>query len=122
MANQTMIDGSGARAPAGRTEETMMGKLQRGLAAMVSAVAIALAGAGLAQAAEGDDYPKRPIRMILPNAPGSSSDVLGRILAQKLSETLGQQVVVENHAGAGGVVGMDIAKNGPPDGYTIAAA
>ncbi len=85
--------------------------------------ALALAAIGFAaRAAEGDDYPKRPIKMILPNAPGSSSDVLGRILAQKLSDALGQQIVVENHAGAGGLVGMEIGKNAAPDGYTIVAA
>src|SRR5581483_8306550 len=62
------------------------------------------------------------IKLILSNAPGSSSDVLGRILATKLGETLGQQIVVENHAGAGGLVGMEVAKNAPADGYTIVAA
>jgi putative tricarboxylic transport membrane protein len=75
-----------------------------------------------ALAAEADDYPRRPIKLILPNAPGSSSDVLARILATKLAETLGQQVVVDNRAGAGGLLGMEVAKNAPPDGYTIVAA
>ena len=92
-------------------------------AALRNLALLALAsGAPVSRAAEGDDYPKRPIKMILPNAPGSSSDVLGRILATKLGETLGQQIVVENHAGAGGLVGMDAAKNAPADGYTIVAA
>jgi len=58
------------------------------------------------------DYPNRPIRMILPNAPGSSNDVLGRIFATKL-------VIVENHAGAAGLIGMEMAKTGQADGYTI---
>ena len=74
-----------------------------------------------ASAADAGDYPRRPVRMILPNAPGSSSDTLGRILAQKLGDALGQQVVVENHAGAGGLIGMEIAKTAAPDGYTIVA-
>ncbi len=65
------------------------------------------------------DYPKRPIRMLVPNAPGSSSDVLVRLLALKLGEVIGQQVVVENHAGAGGQIGMEMGKNAAPDGYTI---
>ncbi len=91
------------------------------LCAAMAAVGLVIGARG-ASAAEGDDYPKRAIRMILPNGPGSSNDVLGRILALKLSETLGQPVVVENHAGASGVVGMEIAKNSPPDGYTIVAA
>lgn len=90
------------------------------LIAMVT-LTVSLA-APVTRAAEGDDYPKRPIKLILPNAPGSSSDVLGRILAAKLGETLGQQIVVENHAGAGGLVGMEAAKNSPADGYTIVAA
>jgi len=65
------------------------------------------------------DYPNRPIRMILPNAPGSSNDVLGRIFATKLGEVIGQQVIVENHAGAAGLIGMEMAKTGQADGYTI---
>ncbi len=65
------------------------------------------------------DYPNRPIRMILPNAPGSSNDVLGRIFATKLGEVIGQQVVVENHAGAAGLIGMEMAKSAQADGYTI---
>lgn len=74
-----------------------------------------------AVAAEGDDYPKRPVKLILPNAPGSSSDTLGRILAQYLGNTLGQTIVVENYPGAGGTIGMEMAKNAAPDGYTILA-
>jgi tripartite-type tricarboxylate transporter receptor subunit TctC len=65
------------------------------------------------------DYPNRPIRMILPNAPGSSNDVLGRIFATKLGEVIGQQVIVENHAGAAGLIGMEMAKTAQADGYTI---
>jgi len=65
------------------------------------------------------DYPVRPIRMISPNAAGSSNDVLGRILAQKLGDALGQQIVVENRAGAGGAIGMEAAKTAVPDGYTV---
>ena len=72
--------------------------------------------------AAGDAYPNRPIHLVLPNAPGSSSDVIGRLLAQKLGDTLGQQVVVENHAGAGGIIGMDLAKQAQPDGYTLVVA
>jgi tripartite-type tricarboxylate transporter receptor subunit TctC len=74
-----------------------------------------------ALAAEGDDYPKRAVKLILPNAPGSSSDTLGRILAQYLGTNLGQPVVVENYAGGGGTIGMDMAKNAAPDGYTLVA-
>lgn len=68
------------------------------------------------------NFPNRPIRMLMPNAPGSSTDTLGRIVANKLGEVLGQQVVVDNRAGAGGVLGMEIAKNANPDGYTLISA
>ncbi len=65
------------------------------------------------------DYPLRPIRMIMPNAPGSSNDTLGRLLATRLGEELGQQIVVDNRAGAGGVLGTEIGRNAIADGYTI---
>ena len=84
-------------------------------------LALALVVAGAACAAEGDDYPRRAVKLLLPNAPGSSSDTLGRILAKYLGDNLGQQVVVENYAGGGGIIGMDMAKNAPPDGYTLVA-
>ena len=64
-------------------------------------------------------YPDRPIRMIMPNAPGSANDTMGRILAAKLGDALGQQIVVDNRAGAGGILGMEIGKNSNPDGYTL---
>jgi putative tricarboxylic transport membrane protein len=68
------------------------------------------------------NYPSRPIRLLVPNAPGSSVDTLSRIIAAKLGEALGQQVVVDNRAGAGGVIGMEIAKAANPDGYTLISA
>ena len=67
-------------------------------------------------------YPARPIRMLVPNAPGSSVDTLSRIIGNKMSEVIGQQLVVDNRAGAGGIVGMEIAKNAAPDGYTLISA
>jgi len=70
-------------------------------------------------AATAEQYPSRPIRLIMPNAPGSSADTMGRIAAIKLGEALGQQIVVDNRAGAGGVVGLEIGKNSNPDGYTL---
>ena len=72
--------------------------------------------------AQGDDYPRRAVRMISPNAPGSSNDTLGRILAAKMGEVLGQQVIVENQAGASGLIAMENLKNAQADGYTILAA
>lgn len=67
-------------------------------------------------------YPARPIRLLVPNAPGSSVDTLSRIIGNKLTEVIGQQVVIDNRAGAGGIVGMEIARNAAPDGYTLISA
>ena len=69
--------------------------------------------------AAAQDYPNRPIRLIIPFPPGGSNDVVGRVMATALSDTLGKQVVVDNRAGAGGVIGTEVAANSPPDGYTI---
>jgi tripartite-type tricarboxylate transporter receptor subunit TctC len=72
-----------------------------------------------AGAATADDYPTRPIRLIIPFPPGGSNDVVGRIVAGQLSKKLGQQIFVDNRAGAGGVVGSDVAAKATPDGYTL---
>jgi tripartite-type tricarboxylate transporter receptor subunit TctC len=69
--------------------------------------------------AQADDYPSHPIIMIVPLAPGGSTDVLARITAAGLSKQLGQPVVVENTSGAGGTIGVTRAERSPPDGYTI---
>ena len=61
--------------------------------------------------AEAQQYPSRSIRLIMPNAPGSSADTMGRIVAVRLGEALGQQVVVDNRAGAGGSLGLEIGKS-----------
>ena len=88
-----------------------------------AAMAVGTAGAGAAAAADAAaDYPNRPIRMLVPNAPGSSVDTLGRIFAATLTNVSGQQVVIDNRAGAGGVLGMEIGKNANPDGYTVLSA
>ena len=68
------------------------------------------------------DFPTKPIRLIMPNAPGSSNDVLGRLLAIKLGDLLGQQVVVDNRAGAGGTIGVETTARSAPDGYTLVSA
>ena len=65
------------------------------------------------------DFPKRPLRMVVPYPPGGSTDIVGRIVAAKLSESLGQQVVVDNRPGAGGNVGTDAVAKAPPDGHTL---
>ena len=82
-------------------------------------VACGIAPGAQAQTSPVKDYPNRPIRLIMPNAPGSSADTMGRIAAGRLGEALGQQIVVDNRAGAGGVLGMEIGKSANPDGYTL---
>src|SRR6187455_176672 len=67
-------------------------------------------------------YPVKPIRLILPFPAGASSDIVGRLLAQKLSAPLGEQVVADNRAGAGGNLGLGMAAKAAPDGYTIVLA
>jgi tripartite-type tricarboxylate transporter receptor subunit TctC len=74
--------------------------------------------AGIAHAAEAQ-YPTRPIRIIVPFPPGGPTDVIARFVGQKMTESWGQQVVVDNRSGAGGNVGMGLAANATPDGYTI---
>ncbi len=71
----------------------------------------------LAQAA--DSYPTRPVRIVVPTGAGGVTDVVARVLAQKMGERLGQQVIVDNRPGAGGVLGTQIAATAAPDGYTL---
>jgi tripartite-type tricarboxylate transporter receptor subunit TctC len=83
-------------------------------ALLALAVLAALPGRAFA-----DDYPSRSIRLIIPFPPGGSNDVVGRIIANQLGHSLGQQVFVDNRSGAGGVVGSDLAAKAAPDGYTL---
>jgi tripartite-type tricarboxylate transporter receptor subunit TctC len=85
------------------------------LAIVVLALALIVPGALFAQA-----YPAKPIRLIVPFAPAGPNDILGRLVGQKLTEQLGQAVVVENRGGAGGTIGLDAAAKSPGDGYTLA--
>jgi len=74
----------------------------------------------LATAAHAQGYPSRPVRIITPFTAGSAIDVLGRVVAQKLAEFWGQQVVIDNRTGASGIIGTDAAAKAAPDGYTLA--
>jgi len=80
---------------------------------LVAAVALALAGSAFAQT-----YPTKSIRIIAPFAPGGGTDFIARVAAQKLTEALGQQVIVDNRPGAGGSLGAELGAKSPPDGYT----
>jgi tripartite-type tricarboxylate transporter receptor subunit TctC len=98
--------------PEGRT----MSRLLRAAAGTVAAAAM-IAAPTLSQAQS--DYPNKPIKLIIGFAPGGSTDIVGRIVAQKLGERLGQTVVIENRAGAGGTIGADVTAKSSPDGYTL---
>jgi tripartite-type tricarboxylate transporter receptor subunit TctC len=84
---------------------------------LLSAAAAVLLG--LAAAAAADDYPSRPVRIIVPFAPGGINDIAARVIATHLSQKLGKQFIAENKPGAGGVVGTELAAKSPPDGYTL---
>jgi len=86
----------------------------RAIAAFVMAILT-----GPAYCADAPDWPTRPVRIVAPFAPGGSADTLGRVVAEKLTVKFGQNFVVDNRAGAGGVVGSDLVANSAPDGYTL---
>ena len=83
---------------------------------------VVLATLAGAYAACAQGYPDKPIRMLLPYPPGAGSDVITRLIAQKLAENLGQQVIVDNRGGAGGNIAMELAAKAPADGYTLVLA
>jgi tripartite-type tricarboxylate transporter receptor subunit TctC len=92
-------------------------KSLRRIVVTVALAAIACASSGAAQ-----NYPSKPIRFVSPYAPGGGTDILARLIGQKLSERFGQPVVIDNRPGAGGIVGADIVAKSPADGYTLMLA
>jgi len=80
---------------------------------------ILLALLGTSSWAVAQNYPTRPVRLIVASSPGGGSDIIGRMVAQKLSEEYGQQFIVDNRSGASGVIGTDIVAKAAPDGYTL---
>lgn len=85
---------------------------------IVAAVSLLAATTVFAQ----QNYPNRPLRMVIPWPAGQATDLVGRVIGQKLSENFGYQVVADNRAGAGGMIGTDIVAKASPDGYTLLAA
>src|SRR5690348_4536189 len=82
--------------------------------AFVAAIAVLVAGPVLAQ-----PYPSKPIRLIVPFAAGGGNDNIARLVGKRLSESLGQPLVIDNRPGAGGVLGAELAAKAPSDGYTL---
>jgi len=81
-----------------------------------------LGGAASVTAADSSDYPNRPVRWVVPFPPGASNDIIARLIAAKLTDSLGQQFIVDNRGGAGGAVGADIVAKAAPDGYSLLSA
>jgi len=88
-------------------------------AAILIAAAFAADPDGAIAQERAEQYPNRPIRLIVPFPPGGSNDILARVVAAKLTEQLGQQVVIDNRGGAGSIIGTQLAANAAPDGYTV---
>src|SRR3981189_1130910 len=94
----------------------------RNLATLLAGAALAIWTAGRWPQAGAPSFPARPVRMVVGFTPGGGTDIIARIVAQKLTERWGQAVVVENRAGAGGNIGTDMVARSAPDGYTILMA
>ena len=91
-------------------------KLKTVVVLLVAAAFLAMAAGGQA-----DTYPSKPIKIIVPFPPGNTMDIMSRLVGPKLTERLGQPVIVENRPGASGMLGMDLVAKAPPDGYTVGA-
>ena len=96
--------------------------MKAGAVSGVVLLALCVAGSAMAQTKPlrlSNGYPNKAVRIIVGNAPGGGSDTIGRLIGQKLTERFGQTFFVENRAGAGGLVGMEMAAKAEPDGYTL---
>src|SRR5690606_5242501 len=82
-------------------------------------VALVAASAPVMGASAAESYPARPVRMIIPSGAGGITDILGRVLAERLSQSLGQQVIVDNRPGASGIIGSHLVAKAAPDGHTL---
>src|SRR5690349_16387433 len=107
-----------------RTRSIMIDSVCRRVGAALLAASVGLSPAvtlaqGTPSTGSGQAYPSKPIRFILPFPPGGGTDILGRLLSERLAAQLGQPVVIENRGGAGGNLGAEAAAKSLPDGYTI---
>jgi len=93
--------------------------LRKRFPAILSSIVLAASCAGLARAQPADGYPNRPIKIVVPFPPGGATDIIARVIGQKLAEQMGQGVIVENKAGANGNIAHEFVAKAPPDGYTI---
>jgi tripartite-type tricarboxylate transporter receptor subunit TctC len=101
------------------TPSRLMNRARSAVSALVLPLALLANPVGAAVA---NDYPSRPVRLLVPNPPGGGSDAVARILAQKLGESMGQQFVVDNRAGGGGIIANETVARANPDGYTLLLA
>lgn len=96
-----------------------MHRIAARLTRLAAALALAACIPMAAQAQSADSYPSRPVRLVIPFAPGGPTDIAGRVIAEKVAPLLGQPMVVDNRPGAGGNVGAEIVARSAPDGYTV---
>ena len=89
------------------------------VAQLAAAVSVVLAAAALSPQAQAQDWPTRPVKILAPFTPGGTADILGRLVAQKLSDSIGQNFVVENRPGGGGLIAAEIIAKAPADGYNL---